>query len=252
MKHSHAHLVPSWRFSVTTLYKRHTPSWVAICGYSLEPHRRGSSDKYPNRYFSSFAQNIDCEYSLEPPRRTPVRMLIILLSAFAQSCLNIEYYYPHSSKAVLTGTHNLCFWAEIRKIIYTPVNSTFTILKWGLRGSKLYRYIFVMYYYSHPRNLVRMLIILLSAFAQSCLNIEYYYPHSSNLTWMRIISAHWSGLTIRTLIWPEWGLHPIRISWPKRGITKTRLYKYIVNFTAERTKILRWKIVIFFLFLPKI
>ena len=35
-------------------------------------------------------------------------------------------------------------------------------------------------------------------------------------------------------------------------ITKIRLYKYIVNFTAERTKILRWKIVIFFLFLLKI
>ena len=30
-------------------------------------------------------------------------------------------------------------------------------------------------------------------------------------------------------------------------ITKTRLYKYIVNFTAENTKILRCKIVIFFL-----
>ena len=36
------------------------------------------------------------------------------------------------------------------------------------------------------------------------------------------------------------------------NITKTRLYKYIVNFTAERTKILRWKNVIFFLFLLKI
>ena len=37
-----------------------------------------------------------------------------------------------------------------------------------------------------------------------------------------------------------------------RSITKTRLYKYIVNFTAENTKIFRWKIVIFFLFLLKI
>ena len=28
--------------------------------------------------------------------------------------------------------------------MYTPVNLSFTIQKWGLRGSKLYRYVFVM------------------------------------------------------------------------------------------------------------
>ena len=28
--------------------------------------------------------------------------------------------------------------------MYTPVNPSFTILKWGLRGSKLYRRVFVM------------------------------------------------------------------------------------------------------------
>ena len=36
------------------------------------------------------------------------------------------------------------FLAEIGKIMYTPVNPTFTIQKWGLKGSKLYRYVFVM------------------------------------------------------------------------------------------------------------
>ena len=44
------------------------------------------------------AQNIDCGYSLEPPRWGGSN----------------EY-------------HNLCFLAEIRKIIYTPVNPSFTI-----------------------------------------------------------------------------------------------------------------------------
>ena len=44
------------------------------------------------------AQNIDCMYSLEPPRWGGSN----------------EYY-------------NLCFWAEIRKIMYTPVNPSFTI-----------------------------------------------------------------------------------------------------------------------------
>ena len=48
--------------------------------------------------FHISAQNIDCGYSLEPPQRGGSN----------------EY-------------HNRCFWAEIRKIIYTPVNPSFTI-----------------------------------------------------------------------------------------------------------------------------
>ena len=48
--------------------------------------------------FLIFAQNIDSGYTLEPPR-----------------------------EAVLTSTHNLCFNAKIRKIMYTPVNPSFTI-----------------------------------------------------------------------------------------------------------------------------
>ena len=52
-----------------------------------------------------------CGYSLEPPRRGG------------------SNEYPQSM-----------FRAEIR---CTPVNPSFTI-KWGLRGSKLYRHVFVM------------------------------------------------------------------------------------------------------------
>ena len=47
--------------------------------------------------FLIFAQNIDCGYTLEPPRR---------------------------GEAVLTSTHNLCFGAKIRKLgipLHTPV-----------------------------------------------------------------------------------------------------------------------------------
>ena len=49
-------------------------------------------------FFHISAQNIDCRYSLEPPRRGGSN----------------EYL-------------NLSFWAEIRKIMYTPVNPSFTI-----------------------------------------------------------------------------------------------------------------------------
>ena len=48
--------------------------------------------------FLIFAQNIDCKCSLEPPQRGGSN----------------EY-------------HNLCFQPEIRKIMYTPVNPSFTI-----------------------------------------------------------------------------------------------------------------------------
>ena len=53
--------------------------------------------KNPNIFHIS-AQNIDCGYSLEPPRRGG---------------------YNEYSQSM--------FWAEIRKILYTPVNPSFTI-----------------------------------------------------------------------------------------------------------------------------
>ena len=67
------------------------------------PKTESFSDKNSDIFHIS-AQNIDCGYSLEPPR----------------------------------------FWAEIRKIMYTPVNPSFSIYKWGVRGPKLYRHVFVM------------------------------------------------------------------------------------------------------------
>ena len=56
------------------------------------------SDKNFDIFFHISAQNIDCGYSLEPPRRGG------------------SNEYPQSM-----------FWAEIRKITYTPVNPSFTI-----------------------------------------------------------------------------------------------------------------------------
>ena len=49
---------------------------------------------------------------------------------------------------VVTSTYNLCFRAEIRKIKYTPINPSFTMYKWGPRGSKLDRHDFVMLWHS--------------------------------------------------------------------------------------------------------
>ena len=38
-----------------------------------------------------------------------------------------HFRYKNSDEAVLSSTHNPCFWAEIRKIMNTPVNPSFTI-----------------------------------------------------------------------------------------------------------------------------
>ena len=43
------------------------------------------------------------------------------------------------------------FWAKIRKIMYTPVNPSFTIPKWDLRGSKLYGHVFVKLPTTHKK-----------------------------------------------------------------------------------------------------
>ena len=53
-----------------------------------------------------FAENIDCGYSLEPPRRGGS-------NEYRRGGSN---EYPQSM-----------FWAQIRKIMYTPVNPSFTI-----------------------------------------------------------------------------------------------------------------------------
>ena len=78
------------------------------------------SDKKLLIFFHISAQNIDCGYSLEPP------------------CRGSSNEYPQS-----------IFWAEIRKIMYTPVSLSFTIWKWGLWGSKLYRRVFLMDHYEN-------------------------------------------------------------------------------------------------------
>ena len=57
--------------------------------------------------FLIFAQNIDCEYTLEPPHLEP----------------------PHR----LMSTHNLCFGAKIRKI-YIPVHTPVLLQKSGVKG----------------------------------------------------------------------------------------------------------------------
>ena len=66
---------------------------------------------------------------------------------FHISAQNIDCGYL--GEAVLTSTHNLCFWAKIKSNVY-PCKPQFFFcfvffgIKVGFRGSKLCRYVFVM------------------------------------------------------------------------------------------------------------
>ena len=57
------------------------------------------------KHFLIFTQNIDCGYTLEPPQRGG------------------SNEYPQSM-----------FQSKNKKIMYTPVNRSFTIQKWDARG----------------------------------------------------------------------------------------------------------------------
>ena len=61
--------------------------------------------------FHISAQNMDCGYSLEPPRR--------------------------GSSDEYTHNQNLCFWAEIRKKNVYPCKSQFYYIKVGFKGVKI-------------------------------------------------------------------------------------------------------------------
>ena len=68
--------------------------------------------------FLIFAQNIDCWYTLEPPQRGG------------------SNEYPQSM-----------FWSKNKKNMYTRVNPSFTILKWGVRGYTLHGLVILMVRY---------------------------------------------------------------------------------------------------------
>ena len=72
------------------------------------------SDKKFWYLFIFLLKNIDCGYSLEPPRGG-------------------SNEYPQSM-----------FLSRNKKTNVYPVNPSFAIKKWGLRGSKLYRHVFMM------------------------------------------------------------------------------------------------------------
>ena len=65
--------------------------------------------------FLIFAQNIDCGYTLEPPRRGGSNK------------------YPQSM-----------FWSKNKKNTFTPANPSFSIPEWGLRGYTFHRHVFMM------------------------------------------------------------------------------------------------------------
>ena len=76
------------------------------------------NDNFQMKFFDIFLifpQNIDCEYTLEPPQRGG------------------SNEYPQSM-----------FWSKNKKNMYTRVNPTFSISKWGVRGCSLHGHVILM------------------------------------------------------------------------------------------------------------
>ena len=75
--------------------------------------------------------NIDCGYTLEPPRRGG------------------SYGYPQS-----------VFWSKNKKKRYTPAYPSFAIKKLGIRGSSLLGHVFVMNSKQEPgRNTIKTRVL---------------------------------------------------------------------------------------------
>ena len=80
--------------------------------------KKSENFQIKNWYFSYFAQNIDCEYSLELPHWGGSKIT---------QTIDCEYSLELPRWCGSKSTHNLCFWAKIRKIMFTPENPSFTI-----------------------------------------------------------------------------------------------------------------------------
>ena len=107
------------QFKVNMVFKgnRHTITKTCLFKYTenFTIKKWKFSDNFFLYFFHISAQNIDCGYSLEPPRRGG------------------SNEYPQSM-----------FWAEIRKNNVYPCKPQFYYIKVGFKEVKLYRHVFVM------------------------------------------------------------------------------------------------------------
>ena len=100
-----------WCTAVSNHYKNLPMQYTEIfLAFKIENFKLKKFDN-----FNTFAQTIDCGYTLEPPRRGG------------------SYEYPQSM-----------FWSKSKKNRYTPAYPSFAIKKWGSRGYTLHGHVFLM------------------------------------------------------------------------------------------------------------
>ena len=99
--------------------------------YNFDPLLYSKTGVYRGmHYFLNSAQNIDCGYSLEPPRR-----------GGSNEYLNL--CFEQKAEAVLTSTHNLCFEQKYEKYqSFLSENFQFLEVKFSIH---LNRHVFVMF-----------------------------------------------------------------------------------------------------------
>ena len=125
---------------------------------------------------------------------------------------------------VLTSTHNLCFWAEIRKIMYIPVNPSLLyqnyigmFLWWGLK---------------YIKKLIKTAELLLTS---------QLFKHSRFcifpiLLWFKSTSWNWENKVI--IIIHTWMIQWLISAAPYLPIMNSCLFKYMYteNFTSKKNE----------------
>ena len=116
--------------------------------------------------------------------------------------------------------------------MYTPVNPSFTILKWGLRGSTLYRHVFVMIRFLTPKL---QIFFFWNEWIVCDISEQLKFPFTLNELIEKFVSFPvklWNSYWYISLELSDISKSPECIS-----ITKTCLFKYIENLTTKKWKL---------------
>ena len=86
-----------------------------------------------------------CPCNIQKPSR-------LKKDTFRMKNCDIFLIFAQIIEAVLTSTHNQSFRVKIRKKCIPPVNPSFTIQKWGVRGYSLHGLVSMMFYTFAKQN----------------------------------------------------------------------------------------------------
>ena len=93
----------------------------------IEPHKNKTLRKHA---YSNILK-------ISPPKTESFQIKILIFIKFMLKKYIVGTRYNRLAEVVLTSSHNLGFWIEIRKIMFTPVNPQFYYIKVGFKWIKI-------------------------------------------------------------------------------------------------------------------